>query len=167
MKVLKYFFKKGMLPVYLLLSIALSLFIPFIVGSAFSHWLVLCIFSLVMLLRFTDDFFDFEKDRARREQYISKKALLVFMITSSVLFVVFNVLCFGSWGLLSALFVLYSLAEEKIELLQSFLMFLYSLYVILLMSRPNIGINIPSAMYLCAALILPVIFGIYKRSKRK
>ena len=148
------------------LSLIFGWLIPLVSGGEFSVFFTLGIFCFISLLRFLDDFFDYENDRGRKQQYLSKNALLVLITVSAILFVAFNCLAFGLWGLLCILFLGYALLEERFTFLQSFLMLLFSLYAILLTSR-SASINIPSWIFLGLSLILPILFGIYKRSKRK
>ncbi len=167
MKLLKYFFKKGMLPIYAAIGILFGGAVAYVTDSKISVFFILSVFCLALFLRFTDDIFDYERDKGKKPQHLTKITLCLLALAAALLFTVFNVIVFRLLGFLSIIFVLYALAQEKFVILQGFFAFFYSLYSIALFILPSFDFTAPIGVFLALSLIIPIFFGIYKRSKRK
>ena len=134
MKLIKYLFYKWKLPIYAALSAVISLVLMLITSSGIAVFLRMLpvVLSLLLTLRASDDFFDFEKDIGRKTQHLNKKQLIIFGCFLSVIYVLLNMLFFGVVGLCSIAALGYILLMEKFPLLKiayMALLFLFYIYV--------------------------------------
>lgn len=132
MKHIKYLFYKGKLPIYAAVSAVISLLIMLVTDGGINVFLrmlpvALC---LLLILRASDDIFDYEQDSGRKTQHLSKKQLIIFGFVMAVLYVLLNILFFGVFGVLSIAAVAYILLMEKLPPLKMAYMALLFLYYI-------------------------------------
>ncbi len=167
MRAVKYFFRKYMLVIYALVSLFFTALISATVGTAFSPGLFFILLTLLCMIRVTDDIFDFEKDVQRKEMLLNKKELAILDIALAVIFCAANIFSYGYIGIAALLFVPYVILEEKFTVMQQFLMFLLSLYYLTVSSPEDLVLTAPIAIFLILALIMPLFYGVYKRSRAK
>lgn len=170
MKVLLYLWQGKKLLFYIALSVVISLAMSLTLGALRDFLLILKLFALsfllFILLRTADDYFDFEKDRGRKEQPLSKRGILSIMLVVAALFVGLNVLFYLLYGLCSIIVLGYLLAQQKVGFLKLFFMPIVSAYYFYLNRTgdlPYLAIGI----YLAVCLILSVAFYIFKRKRFK
>lgn len=166
MKVLKYLFRKGMLPLYFLASAVISFVFSCSTGGGGSVFvrifpMVLCI---LLLLRGLDDHADFEKDAGTKTQHLSKQGLLMLILLAAVCFISLNLLFYGAKGFFSFAAVGFFLLMQKLPLLKTFCLMLAFLYFFCL-EGVNIGVMQIMVLLGCGAASL--IFHMLKRRKRK
>lgn len=166
MKVLKYLFRKGMLPLYCLASAVISFVFSCSTGGGESVFvrllpMVLCI---LLLLRGLDDHADFEKDAGTKTQHLSKQGLLMLILLAAVCFISLNLLFYGAKGFFSLAAVGFFLLMQKLPLLKTFCLMLAFLYFFCL-EGVNIGVMQIMVLLGCGAASL--IFHMLKRRKRK
>ena len=168
MNLLKYLFSHKRTLLYLALALVLSAIFVFL--SKAQMWLALTgiFFLLALLMRISDDFFDYEKDTERgRVCELSKKGLALLYLVLSLIFLALHILAFGAWGLAALLFIGYILLEERAEMLQrAFMLILSCSYLLLLCGEINLR-SVAVDLWLAISLIAPTLFAIYKRRKRK
>lgn len=167
MRAVRYFLRKSMLVVYAMLSLIFTTMISFTTGVVFSPNLFLILLTVLCMIRVTDDIFDFEKDAQRKEQLLNKKELVILDIALAVIFCAANIFSYGYMGIVALLFVPYVVLEEKFTVMQRFLMFLLLLYYLMVSSPAGLVLTVPTAVFLILALIMPLFYGAYKRSRAK
>ena len=166
MKVLKYLFRKGMLPLYCLAAAVISFVFSCSTGGGGSVFLrifpmVLCI---LLLLRGRDDHADFEKDAGTKTQYLSKQGLLMLILLAAVCFISLNLMFYGAKGFFSLAAVGFFLLMQKLPLLKTFCLMLAFLYFFCL---EGVNIGVMQIMVLLGCGAASVIFHMLKRRKRK
>ncbi len=124
MKLIKYLFRKLMLPSYIIASAVISAVFTLTAQGGIPVFLRMTAVTLLILLilRAYDDISDFEKDSKRRKQYLSRKELIILACILSVSFVVLNTVFYGFTGLISIAAVGYILLMEKLSPLKTALM---------------------------------------------
>lgn len=124
MKLIKYLFRKFMLPSYIIISAVISVIFTFTAHCGMPVFLRMTAVTLLILLilRAWDDICDFESDSKRKRQYLSKKELIILVCTLSAAFTGVNVLFYGLTGLISIAAVGYILLMEKLPPLKAALM---------------------------------------------
>lgn len=134
MKLIKYLFYKWKLPIYAAISAVISLVLTLITNSGAEVFLRMLpvVLSLLLVLRSSDDIFDYERDSGRKTQHLSRNQLIIFGCVMAALYVLLNILFFGVFGVLSLAAVAYILLMEKLPPLKiayMALLFLFYLYV--------------------------------------
>ncbi|MDD6395689.1 MAG: hypothetical protein PUB37_05845 [Firmicutes bacterium] len=167
MRMVKYFLRRSMLVIYSLISLFFTVLISLIACVNFSVNLFFVLVTLLCMIRVTDDIFDFERDAQRRTQLLSKKELVLLDIALSVIFCTANIFSYGYIGTVALLFVPYVILEEKFTVMQQFLMFLLSLYYLTVSSPAGLLLTVPTYVFLIFSLIIPLFYGVYKRSRSK
>ena len=134
MKLIKYLFYKCKLPIYLAAAAVFAFVLTLITDGGASVFLKLLpvVLALLMTLRASDDYFDYEKDSGRKTQHLTKKQLVVLGCALAALYVMLNVSFYGILGLLSLIAVGYILLMEKLPLLKTAYMAILFLYYIYL-----------------------------------
>ena len=155
---MRYFLKYSY---YIIISIIFTIIISLIIGEA-KFELFPIVVIMLYLLRILDDYFDYEIDK--KEKLLNKKALKIFAMILSVVFIVLNVLFYGYYGLISIAILIYMLIQNKIEILKIFSLLFNSIYYICIYNK--IG-SMPAIIYLVCTLIISSIYYIYKRSKKR
>lgn len=166
MKVLKYLFRKGMLPLYCLAAAVISFVFSCSTGGGGSVFvrifpMVLCI---LLLLRGLDDHADFEKDAGTKTQHLSKQGLLMLILLAAVCFISLNLLFYGAKGFFSLAAVGFFLLMQKLPLLKTFCLMLAFLYFFCL---EGVNIGVMQIMVLLGCGVASLIFHMLKRRKRK
>lgn len=111
---------------------------------------------LVFLIRFTDDFFDFEKDKGKRA---SKKNLIFLVCLFSLIYIVLNVVLYKNIGLISIIIIVYLFLMNKIDILKVLTLSLITAYYYLIMGGLNYYV-------LIITLVISIVFYMVKRWKR-
>ena len=124
MKLIKYLFRKFMLPSYIIVSAVISVIFTLTAQCGIPVFLRMTAVTLLILLilRAFDDISDFESDSKRKKQYLSRKELIILACTLSVSFVVLNAVFYGFTGLISIAVLGYILLMEKLSPLKTALM---------------------------------------------
>lgn len=166
MKLIKYLFRKFMLPVYIIISAVISIIFTLVAGADFSVFLrmlpvVLC---LLLLLRASDDLFDYETDSTKKTQHLSKKALIILASVIALLYISLNVAFYGLIGLISIAAVVYIPIQEKLPMLKIAYMALLFLYYFYANCTALIWIHFAAAV---VCLIVSAVYYIFKRKVRK
>ncbi|MBQ7132388.1 MAG: hypothetical protein IJO29_07420 [Oscillospiraceae bacterium] len=166
MKLTQYLFRKFMLPIYVIVSAAIS--IIFILASnagitAFGRMLpsVLC---LILTIRIADDIFDYEKDAQSKTQPLSKNQLIVFGCVCAAVFVLLNTAFYGAIGILSLAAIGYIIIQEKLEILKIAYM---ALMFIFYFCANCISIGKTQLIVISGCLIISSIYYFIKRKVRK
>ncbi len=120
------------------------------------------VLSNLYLLRILDDYYDFDTDK--KEKILSKKQLMIIFIILSLIFVLLNVIFYKYIGIISLLFIIYIILENKFEFLKVFLLCIESIFYIAVYNSLN---NVYAIIYLTICIMASIIFYIYKRRKVK
>ena len=137
--------------------IIISLIIYFIYLKIFKiNFNILEPLLLILLVRFIDDYFDYEKDKGKR---IDKKNLIILICFVSLLYIVLNIVLYNYLGLLSIVIVAYFFLMNKIEILKIFSLSLITGYYYLINNDVNY-------IVLIITLGISIIFYIVKRCKK-
>ena len=110
---------------------------------------------LVFLIRFIDDFFDFEKDKRKRT---SKKNLIFLICFFSLIYIILNLFLYKNIGLLSILIIVYFFLMNKIDILKILVLSLITTYYYLIMGSLNYYV-------LIITLVISAFFYAVKRWK--
>ena len=126
MSYLRYFCKGGKLPFYTALSLAFG-FLMALLLQAWRDVLLLCrlaslILLLMLLLRLADDIFDYEKDREKKAQPLTRRQLLGTAIVLMGIFTLLNLWFFGLPGLGGLLVLAYLWVQQKVSFMKPFFM---------------------------------------------
>lgn len=169
MRVLRYFWFGGKLLFYIAFGALISLFMALILRDL-GGFLLFCrlfalSFSLIMLLRISDDYFDYEKDGAKKEQPLKKRELLIILISVAAVYTAVNVCFYSLYGLCGLIILLYLFAQQKAEVLKVFFMPLASACYFYL-NRTADMLFLPIGGYLLVCLILSALFYLMKRRRK-
>lgn len=170
MKVLRYLWQGGKLLFYITFSVVISLIISLILRGIWDFSLFLKLFALsfllFVLLRAADDYFDYEKDRRRKKQPLTKRGILYLMLVVAAFFVWLNVLFYSFFGLCSIIVLGYLLAQQKAEFLKLFFMPVVSAFYFYFNRTGNMPF-LAIGIYLAVCLILSLAFYFFKRKRSK
>ena len=168
MNVLRYFLKDDRLFLYAAVSAVLSLVMAVLLQA---HWnillysrLFLLVLLILLLLRLADDYFDYEKDRERKEQPLHKRQLLLAMLVTMLLFVLLNLCFYRLSGLGSLCILAYLLLQQKAEILKVFFMPLASAYYFYVEQTSGMSVFAVSG-YLVLCVGAAVLFSLFKRRR--
>ena len=146
---------------YILIALVFSGLISLLTQGV--RWELLPLFTLLAyILRFFDDYFDYDTDT--KEQPLSKSTLRLLLIIFCAVFVALNICFFRLYGLISVLLAAYALLQNRFELMKPFFLTLVSAFYIA--AYTEIG-SLWVILYLCGSLLLSVGFFIYKKKKKK
>lgn len=132
MSFLRYFLKDGRLFLYTAISEVIGL--PMVVLlQAHRDIMLYCRLVLLTLLilflsRLADDDFDYEKDRDKKEQPLSKRQIRLTAAVIGFIFVLLNLYFYRMSGLGSLCILVYLLLQQKAEMMKVFFMPLVSGY---------------------------------------
>jgi len=166
MKLIKYLFRKFILLAYIIISAVISSVFGLVCGDGFNVLLKMfpIVLSLLLMLRVSDDIFDYEKDSANRKQYLSRTELAVFGCVIAIIFVVMNILYYGVIGIVSLVAVGYIGFMEKfppLKIAYMALLFLFYFYV------NDTALNFAKLAVIIGCLIVSAVYYIIKRKARK
>ena len=111
---------------------------------------------LIFLIRFVDDYFDYEIDKGKRA---SKKNLIFLICLFSLIYIILNVVLYKNIGLLSIIIIVYLLLMNKIDILKVLTLPLITAYYYLIMGNLNYYV-------LIITLVISIVFYMVKRWKR-
>lgn len=151
--------------IYLIISFILTILFCIVIEEAISISLWMNIYIILIVLRITDNIYDYEKDIKQKRIKFTKKQLYRLNLLFVFLFFTLNIYLYGEIGLLSLIFIAYIFLQEKYEFLQSFLMMFLFLYFLKTYSISLSNGNIRIYGFLILTIILPIAFGKYKRRK--
>jgi len=137
--------------------IIISLIIHFIYLKVFKiNLTILEPLILIFLIRFIDDYFDYEKDKVKR---IDKNILIILICIFSLIYILLNIVLYNYLGLLSIIIIAYFFLMNKIETLKIFSLSLITEYYYLINNDVNY-------MVLIITLVISIVFYIVKRWKK-
>lgn len=151
--------------IYLIISFILSIVFCFIIKEPISLSLWINIYIILIILRITDNIYDYEKDRKQKKISFTKKQLYRLNLLFVFLFFILNIYLYKKLGLFSLVFIVYIFLQEKYKILQNFLMMFLFIYFLKTYSINLFNGNIRIHGFLILTIILPIAFGIYKRRK--
>ncbi len=151
--------------IYLVISFLIMSLFCFAIKQPLSIAVWINIYLILLILRVTDNIYDYEKDLAYKNTLYSKKQLYQLNAVFNSLFFILNIYLYKSLGLLSIVFIGYVFLQEKHKVLQPFLMMFLSLYLLRTYSFSIASMNVRIYGFLIVTIILPLFFGVYKRSK--
>ena len=130
MKLISYLFKKCMLPAYAAAAAVISLAFVLAAGGAAQMFLRMLpvVLLLLLTLRAADDFFDYEKDSAKKTQHLKKSGLIALACVCAAAFAALNVVFYGAKGLIILAAVGYIPLMEKLPPLKTAYMALLLLF---------------------------------------
>lgn len=170
MKVLRYLWMSGRLLFYIAFSAVISLLMSLILWNSGGVLLFVKLFALalpiILLLRFADDFFDYEKDKEKKEQPLSRRGILIIMLIVGAIFIILNVLFYSLLGLCSIFILAYILVQQKAEFLKIFFMTLASAHYFCFNRTDDMPI-LPICIFLAVCLILSAAFYFFKMKRAK
>ncbi len=111
---------------------------------------------LLFLIRFIDDYFDYNKDKGKR---LDKYNLIILICIFSLIYIILNYVLYGYFGLLSIIIIAYFFLMNKVEILKIFSLSLITEYYYLI----NNDINY---IVLIITLIISIAFYIIKRWRK-
>ena len=162
MRLLRYWCRKGMAVLYLAAAAVLAgVFILFSEdGRPGFLWMLPVVYSLLLLFRTADDWFDYQKDSRNKPQPLTRTGLLVMFCILGGISVCLHVLAFGWTGLWGIGAVLAIPLAEKLPLLKTcWLAGAFVLYFC--MSGTVIAYAQGAVCVVC--LTVSVIYDLYKR----
>ena len=114
MKIINYFLKDFKFIIYLFGALILSLLFGVMTntGCIGFYRLLLPVFCILFILRLNDDINDYEKDKERKKQYLSKKQLVLTEIFLCCIFLFTNIFLFKLKGIYAVFIVIYILLLE-------------------------------------------------------
>ena len=168
MSFLRYFLKDGRLFLYTAISALIS-FIMVVLLKAHRNIMLYCRLLLLtllilFLLRLADDYSDYEKDRDKKEQQLSKRQILLTVAVTMIIFVLLNLYFYQVSGLVSLCILVYLLLQQKVEIMKMFFMSLVSGYYFYVDQTSGMLTYVISG-YLVICVGLAVVFYWIKRRK--
>ena len=164
MEVIRYFFYKKRLFIYIGFSLVLALLFTYFAKETEALRLFFLFLIEFWFLRFTDDWTDYEKDIALGKIQLKKEMLRVLIILFAVLFLGLNLLFFGIYGLFSLGILLLIFYKETLTCIQTIIGIVSGIYYMSL-TVPLKEIGLEEGLFLIALLGFSVGFGIRKRKK--
>ncbi len=166
MKLIRYYFRRPILPLYAVISAVISGVFTLTAGMDKEIFLRMTavILPLLLFIRAADDFYDFDKDRGKKAQYLERHELILLAVILAVIFTALNIFFFGLTGVIAAAAAGFILLWERMPLLKPLLMPLMFLYYYI-ENAVNIGIIqcMTPAVCLFAAVFYSVIKGRMKK----
>lgn len=168
MSFLRYFLKDGRLFLYTAISAIIS-FLMVVLLQAHRNIMLYCRLVLLtllilFLLRLADDYSDYEKDRDKKEQQLSKRQILLTVAVTMIIFVLLNLYFYQVSGLVSLCILVYLLLQQKVEIMKMFFMPLVSGYYFYVNQTSGMLTYVISG-YLVICVGLAVVFYWIKRRK--
>lgn len=168
MSFLYYFLKEGRLFLYTVISALIS-FLMIVLLQAHRNIMLYCRLLLLtllilFLLRLADDYCDYEKDREKKEQPLSKCQILLTVAVTILIFVLLNLYFYQLSGLGSLCILVYLLLQQKAETMKIFFMPLVSGYYFYVNQTSGMLTCVISG-YLVISVGLSVLFYWSKRRK--
>lgn len=166
MKLIKYLFRKFILPIYVIISSILALIFTLATAGKFPLFLQMLpiILCLLLTLRASDDVFDYENDLLTKKQYLNKLELTIFACLTAAVFVLLNFMYYGIKGLVSIAALGYILLQEKFPLLKtSYMALLFAFYFYVNCS----SLNTIHLAVTVACFAASTVYYIFKRKVRK
>lgn len=168
MSFLRYFLKDGRLFLYTAISALIS-FIMVVLLQAHRNIMLYCRLLLLtllilFLLRLADDYSDYEKDRDKKEQPLSKRQILLTVAVTMIIFVLLNLYFYQVSGLGSLCILVYLLLQQKAEMMKVFFMPLVSGYYFYV-NQTSSTLTYVISSYLVICVGLAVVFYWIKRRK--
>lgn len=159
MNVIRYFLYRYTVVIYPLAAAIISLIISLAVWDFSMFGKVILPFTgLLFALRIQDDIYDYDRDKAKKKQYLTKKQLIFTDAVMWLILIVSNVLSFGVMGLLAILIPAYTFLWEKFPPLKVLFAPLVFLYYVLPTTDMPIPISLMEAAICgCASAIYYVI----------
>ena len=164
MELIRYFFYKKRLFIYIGFSLVLALIFTYFTKETEALQLFFLFLIELWFLRFTDDWTDYEKDIALGKIQLRKEMLRVFIILFAVLFLGLNLLFFGICGLFSLGILLLIFYKETLTCISPIIGLVSGIYYMSL-TVPLKEIGLEEGLFLMVLLVFSVGFGIRKRKK--
>ncbi len=164
MDVIRYFLKFRIF-VYLLISLVLGMVFSAVTGRNVYRSLTPVLFTQLYLLRITDDYFDYERDKETKKVKIKKEKLQILLGLAMLLYLWIN---FSRYGLRSSCAVFIAalaLAEEKFVFLQIF-MAAFSAFCYLSIYKNLSDFGKAEVIFLAIIFAISLVFVFFKRRKR-
>ena len=164
MDVIRYFLKFRTF-VYLLISCILAVVFSAVIGRNVYRSLTPVLFTQLYLLRITDDYFDYERDKETKKVKIKKEKLQILLGLAIALYLWINI---STYGLRSSCVVLIAalvLAEEKFVFLQIF-MAAFSAFYYLSIYKKLSDFGKAEVIFLAIIFAISLVFVFLKRRKR-
>lgn len=159
---IRYWCRKGLAAIYLAAAVLFALLfawqgnagIPCIIRMTALSW------CLMLMLRAADDLSDYEQDRGRKTQYLSKKQLAVMLIVLCAAFITMHLLFFGISGLMCVAAICYIPLMNRVWAVKpTFLPLLFLMYDLL----NGTGFGLRQIAVCIAVLLLAAGYAAYKR----
>ena len=164
MELIRYFFYKKRLFIYIGFSLVLALLFTYFAKETEALRLFFLFLIELWFLRFTDDWTDYEKDIALGKIQLKKEMLRVLIILFAVLFLGLNLLFFGICGLFSLGILLLIFYKETLTFIPPIIGLVSGIYYMSL-TVPLKEIGLEEGLFLMVLLVFSVGFGIRKRKK--
>lgn len=168
MSFLRYFLKDGRLFLYTAISALISLLMVVLLqahrDSMLYCRLVLLTLLILLLSRLADDDSDYEKDRDKKEQPLSKCQIRLTAVVTMIIFVLLNLYFYQVSGLGSLCILVYLLLQQKAEMMKVFFMPLVSGYYFYVNQTSGMLTHVICG-YLVVCVGLAVAFHWIKRRK--
>ena len=164
MDVIRYFLKFRTF-VYLLISCILAVVFSTVIGSNVYRSLTPVLFTQLYLLRITDDYFDYERDKETKKVKIKKEKLQILLGLAIALYLWLNFITYGLRSSCVVLIAALVLAEEKFVFLQIF-MAAFSAFYYLSIYKKLFDFGKAEVIFLAIIFAISLVFVFSKRRKR-
>ena len=164
MDVIRYFLKFRTF-VYLLISFILAVVFSTVIGRNVYRSLTPVLFTQLYLLRITDDYFDYERDKETKKVKIKKEKLQILLGLAMLLYLWLNFITYGLRSSCAVLIVALALAEEKFVFLQIFMAVLSAFYYLSIYKRIS-DFGKAEVIFLAIIFAISLVFVFFKRRKR-
>ena len=164
MEVIRYFFYKKRLFIYIGFSLVLALIFTYFAKETEALRLFFLFLIEFWFLRFTDDWTDYEKDIALGKIQLRKERLRVLILIFALLFLGLNLLFFGICGLFRLCMRVLIFYKETLTCIRPIIGLVSGIYYMSL-TVPLREIDWEEGLFLIILLVFSVGFGIRKRKK--
>ena len=164
MDVIRYFLKFRTF-VYLLISCILAVVFSTVIGSNVYRSLTPVLFTQLYLLRITDDYFDYERDKETKKVKIKKEKLQILLGLAIALYLWLNFITYGLRSSCVVLIAALVLAEEKFVFLQIF-MAAFSAFYYLSIYKKLFDFGKAEVIFLAIIFAISLVFVFFKRRKK-
>ena len=164
MDVIRYFLKFRTF-VYLLISCILAVVFSTVIGRNVYRSLTPVLFTQLYLLRITDDYFDYERDKETKKVKIKKEKLQILLGLAIALYLWLNFITYGLRASCVVLIAALVLAEEKFVFLQIF-MAAFSAFYYLSIYKKLFDFGKAEVIFLSIIFAISLVFVFFKRRKR-
>ncbi len=163
MNFIKYLLNNFIILIYLLISCLATFTISLVSFEKFDTKIFFTLLLYFLIMRVTDDIFDYEKDREIKKQYLNVKNLMILNGIFILLNIVLNILFYGVSGIINIGIILLIILGKRIKLLQLFVGLSIYYYIVFV---NEIAINNDVIYASIVIVFLSIMYGVVKRSKK-